>query len=275
MKRNAYDFLPKPFTPDQLRVVIRRGLERRRLAAESARLRQEKEMMRENFITLVSHQLRSPLMSVKQYFGVIREGFAGEATDKQKEIIAKASGYIDSLLQLINDWLSMSRVEGGRIVERFEPVSLADVLSEVVEVLRPQAEAKKVVLELNLDDDLPLVNGDAKCLKEALLNVVTNGINYNFEGGTVTITAKGNDDGLVMEVSDTGIGISSENLPFIFDEFFRVKSAETRYISGTGLGLPIAKRIVEAHDGRISVVSEFGKGTTFSILLPKVECGIA
>jgi two-component system sensor histidine kinase/response regulator len=274
MKRNAYDFLPKPFTPDQLRVVIKRGLERRRLVAESARLHQEKEMMRENFITLVSHQLRSPLVSVKQYFGVIREGFAGEATDKQKEIIAKAAGYIDSLLQLINDWLNMSRVEGDRIIERFEPISLAPVFSEIVEILAPQAETKRVVLKLDLGSHLPLINGDSKCLKEAFLNVVTNGINYNHEGGTVTIRAKEDDNDLVLDISDTGIGISQENLPFIFDEFFRVKSAETRYISGTGLGLPIAKRIIEAHDGRINVVSEPGKGTTFRILLPKVECGV-
>ena len=271
MKRNAYDFLPKPFTPDQLRIVVKRGLERRRLAVESARLRREKEIMRESFVTLVSHQLRSPLASIKQYFGVIREGFAGEVTDKQKEIIRKAGGYIDSLLQLIDDWLDMSRVEAGRIAEKFELISLSPVLSETFEVLNPQAEAKKVVLELNSRDNLPLINGDPKCLKEAFLNLVSNGINYNREGGTVTVTVKEQGDDLAVEVSDTGIGISRENLPFIFDEFFRVKSRETLYIRGTGLGLPIAKRIIEAHNGRINVVSELGKGTTLSIFLPKAE----
>ena len=271
MKLNAYDFLPKPFTPDQLRIVIERGLERRRLAAESARLRREKEMMRENFITLVSHQLRSPLASVKQYFGVIREGFAGEVTDKQKEIIQKADGYIDSLVQLINDWLDMSRVEAGRVRDKSEPVSLAAVLSETLGVLKPQAEAKKVVLELNSADNLPQLNGDPKCLKEAFLNLVSNGINYNREGGTVTITVREQGDDLIVKVSDTGIGISQENLPFIFDEFFRIKSKETQHITGTGLGLPIAKRIIEAHNGCVKVVSELGRGTTFSIFLPKAQ----
>ena len=271
MKRNAYDFLPKPFTPDQLRIVIERGLERRRLRAESARLRREKQMMRENFITLVSHQLRSPLASVKQYFGVIREGFAGEITDKQKEIIEKAGEYIDSLLQLINDWLDMSRVEAGRIRDKFEPISLVPVLSETLEVLKPQAEAKQVVLELHAGDNLPLIHGDPKCLKEAFLNLVSNGITYNHEKGKVTITVKDQDDDLGVEVSDTGIGISQENLPFIFDEFFRVKSRETQHIAGTGLGLPIAKRIIEAHNGSAKVISEPGRGTTFHILLPKAQ----
>jgi two-component system sensor histidine kinase/response regulator len=271
MKLKAYDFLPKPFTPDQLRIVIGRGLERRRLAAESARLRREKEMMRENFITLVSHQLRSPLTSVKQYFGVIREGFAGDVTEKQKEIIRKAGDYIDSLLKLINDWLDMSRVEAGRIKDKSEPVSLAAVLSEVVEALKPQAEGKKVVLELNLADNLPQLIGDPNCLKEAFLNLISNAITYNREEGMVTVTAKEQGDDLVVEVSDTGIGISKENLPFIFDEFFRVKSKETQHISGTGLGLPIAKKIIEAHNGCIKVTSEPGVGTTFSIILPKAQ----
>lgn len=269
MKRDAYDFLPKPFTPDQLRIVVERGLERRRLAVESARLRREKEMMRENFITLVSHQLRSPLASVQQYFGVIREGFAGEATDTQKEIIEKAGGYIDSLMQLIDDWLNMSRVEAGKIVEKFEPVSLVPILSETLETLKPQAEAKKVVLELSSSNNLPLIKGDPKCLKEAFLNLVSNGIKYNHEEGRVTVSVKEQRDDLVVDVSDTGIGISRENLPFIFDEFFRVKSRETLHITGTGLGLPIAKRIIEAHNGHTKVVSELGRGTTFSILLPK------
>ncbi|MBN2315381.1 MAG: response regulator [Sedimentisphaerales bacterium] len=271
MKRNAYDFLPKPFTPDQLRIVIERGLERRRLAAETERLRREKEMMRENFVTLVTHQLRSPLTSVKQYFGVIREGFAGEATDEQKEMIEKAAGKIDRLLELINDWLDMSRVEAGKIAENFERVSLTPMLSEILEELKPQAEARKVSLELHPGDNPIVIDGDPKCLKEAILNLVNNGINYNRAGGSVTIDQKSQDNDLVVEVSDTGIGIPQEDLPFIFDEFFRVKSRETQHIPGTGLGLPIAKKIIEAHKGRMKVASELGRGTTFSILLPKAN----
>ncbi|MFC1633523.1 hybrid sensor histidine kinase/response regulator [Planctomycetota bacterium] len=271
MKRKAYDFLPKPFTPDQLRIVTERGLERRRLIAETARLYREKEVMRENFMTLVSHQLRSPLNSVKQYFGVIREGFVGEVTDKQKEIIEKAGDSIDGLLQLINDWLDMSRIEAGRIVEEFEPVCPTPMLFDILEVLKPQAEAKNVVLELKSDDNLPRVNGDPKCLREVFLNLLSNGINFNHEEGRVTVTVKEHGDDLVVDVSDTGIGISQENLPFIFEEFFRVKSRETQHITGTGLGLPIAKRIIEAHNGCIKVESELGRGTTFSILLPKAQ----
>jgi len=269
MKRDAYDFLPKPFTPDQLRIVTRRGLERRALTVEAAKLQQEKEKMKENFITLVSHQLRSPLASIQQYFEVILEGFVGDMASKQREMIKDASKRIDELLKLVNDWLNMSHIEAEKLTEKFEPVDLTSIISEIVELLKPLANDRKVALEMDLRDSHPVVQGDGESFKQAFTNLVSNGINYNRRGGMVTISTREEDNQLVVGISDTGIGISQENLPFIFDEFFRVKTKETRGITGSGLGLPIAKRIIEAHDGSINVVSELGKGTTFSILLPK------
>lgn len=282
MKRHAYDFLSKPFTPDQLRIVVKRGLERRRLAMEAERLRHEKELMQKNFVTLVSHQLRSPLASARQYFSVIREGFAGDVTDKQKQIIERASKYLDDLMQLISDWLDMSRIDSSRIAEKLEPVALGSLLSEVLELVKPLAEAEQVTLNLRPCQGDCEVFGDQRSLKQAIMNLVSNAIQYNREGGAVTISTRNEaretrpagrsgKDEVVVEISDTGIGISRENLPFIFDEFFRVKSSETQRIAGSGLGLPIVKRIVEAHNGRIRVRSEPGKGTTFSIYLPRPE----
>jgi len=269
IKRNAYDFVPKPFTPDQLRIVIERGLERRRLAIESARLQQEKEMMKKNFVTLVSHQLRSPLASIKQSFVVILEGFAGEVASKQKEMIEKAGEHIDCLLQLINDWLNMSRIEADDLTKKFEPVDLIIVLSETLKLLKPLADAGKVTLEFNLNDNLPMVQGDRESLKHVFMNLIGNGINYNREGGTVTVNEGEQGDDLVIDICDTGIGISEDDLHFIFEDFFRVKSKETRGINGSGLGLPIVKRIIEAHNGSIRVASKVGQGTAFCVILPK------
>lgn len=271
IKLNAYDFIPKPFTPDQLRIVVERGLERRRLAIESARLQQEKEIMKENFITLVSHQLRSPLASVKQYFVVILEGFTGEVSSKQKEMIERASNHIDFLLQLINDWLDMSRIEAGNITKKFGPVDLILILSETLQLLIPLADARKVTIDLNLHDNLPMIQGDRESLKQAFTNLISNGIYYNREGGTVTVSTAEEGNDLTVEICDTGIGISEDNLHFIFEEFFRVKCKETQGLNGSGLGLPIAKRIIEAHNGSIRVTSEVGKGTTFCVTLPKIK----
>lgn len=271
IKLNAYDFIPKPFTPDQLRIVVERGLERRRLAIESARLQQEKEIMKENFITLVSHQLRSPLASVKQYFVVLLEGFTGDVASKQKEMIERASKHIDFLLQLINDWLDMSRIEAGNITKKFGPVDLILILSETLQLLIPLADARKVTIDLNLHDNLPMIQGDRESLKQAFTNLISNGIYYNREGGTVTVSTAEEGNDLTVEICDTGIGISEDNLHFIFEEFFRVKCKETQGLNGSGLGLPIAKRIIEAHNGSIRVTSEVGKGTTFCVTLPKIK----
>jgi len=273
MKRNAYDFIPKPFTPDQLRIIVGRGLEKRRLTLESERLRQEKEIIRENFTTLVSHQLRSPLISIQQYFNVILEGFAfkGEWNSHQKDLIEEMTKRIDGLLTFVNDWLNMSRIEAGKLVDKFEPVDLVSLLTEAIEPLKLIAEDRRVTLKTDLCDSLPAVQGDGESLKQAFTNLVSNGINYNLEGGTVTIRTREENNYLAVEISDTGIGISQENLHFIFDEFFRVKTKETRGVTGSGLGLPIAERIIEAHNGSIKVVSELSKGTTFTILLPKAE----
>jgi len=271
MKRNAYDFIAKPFTPDQLRIVIERGLERRRLAVESARLRREKERMKENFVTLVTHQLRSPLASVKQYLVVILDEYAGELAGKQKEMIERASKHVDSLLQLISDWLDISHIDAGNLMKKFEPVDLALILSETLQLVVPLAEARKVTIKLNLHDEIPVIQGDRESLKQAFTNLIGNGICYNREGGKVTVSTREDGNYLVLEICDTGIGISEDNLHFIFEEFFRVKSKETRGINGSGLGLPIAKRVIEAHNGSIKVASQIDKGTTFYVTLPKKE----
>lgn len=271
MKRNAYDFLPKPFTPDHLRIVIKRGVEKRRLLIERTQLQQEKEIMRRNFVTLVSHQLRSPLASVKQYFSVILGGYAGETVSKQKQMIEEAGGYVDSLIQIIDDWLEISRIEAGDLAGKSEAIALPSILSDTVRLLRSSAEAKRVTLEMNSSGELSVVEGDGDSLKQAFTNLIDNGIKYNREGGAVIVSVGEEAHHLVVKVSDTGIGISEDDIPFIFDEFFRVKGKETRCINGTGLGLPIAQRIIEAHSGFIKVVSELGKGSTFSVFLPTAE----
>jgi len=191
--------------------------------------------------------------------------------DRQKEMVKGASKCIDELLKLVKDWLNMSHIEAGNLTDNLESVPLAAVLYEIMELLKLLGEAKKITLQTDLGDNLPVVTGNRESLKQAFTNLISNAIEYNREGGMVTVSAREQDNHLVVEISDTGVGISQENLGFIFEEFFRVKNKETRGISGSGLGLPIAKRIIKAHNGFIRVVSELGKGSTFSVFLPKAE----
>ena len=269
MKRGAYDFLPKPFTPDELRLVVKRGLEKRRLEQETAALRAEKERMKRNFVTLVSHELRSPLVAVEQYLAVLGEGILDEEPAKQKKVLSRVRERVKELLTLVHEWLDISRIEAGRIVEKFEPLDLGTVLVEAAERMRGLAEPGRITIEISVPDDPGTMEGDREALNHLFGNLIGNAIKYNREEGRVHIRLEEDENDFVATVSDTGVGIPPEGLPFIFDEFFRVKTRETRKLTGSGLGLSLVKKIVEAHKGRIKVSSELGQGTTFTVILPK------
>jgi signal transduction histidine kinase len=271
MKKGAYDFLPKPFTPDQLRIIIRRGSERRRLIKETERLRREKMLMEENFITMVSHQLRSPLGTIAQYFEVILGGMVGKVEPRQKEMLVKARDRLMNLMGLINDWLDMARMNKGQIVDRLRPLSLKELLRDIVEFIQPSAQKEGILLDLIPNSGKNRILGDEETLKQVFSNLITNAIKYNKLNGTVKVSLDETEDSVLVKVEDTGIGIPEEHLDYIFDQFYRVKKKSEKKSEGTGLGLSIAKKIVEAHAGTIKVASETGKGSTFTVVLPKAR----
>jgi two-component system sensor histidine kinase/response regulator len=271
MKKGAYDFLPKPFTPDQLRLIIKRGLERRRLIQETETLRREKKLMEENFITMVSHQLRSPLCTIAQYFEVILGGMAGKVEPKQEEMLSKARDRLENLMELINDWLDLARMNRGQIVDKFKTLSLQDVLKDIVEFIQPSAQKDNVVLELVPYSGDDSVLGDDETLKHVFSNLITNAIKYNKPNGSIKVFMEEKEHSIEANVEDTGRGIPEEHLPYIFDQFYRVKQDKTQKSKGTGLGLSIAKKIVEAHGGTIKVNSQLGEGSTFTVILPKAK----
>lgn len=271
MKMGAYDFLPKPFTPDELRIIIKRGLERRKLTLETESLRREKKLIEENFITMVSHQLRSPLVAIQQYFEVILAGMAGKVDKKQKEMILRARDRLEALLNLISDWLDVARLDNGQIVDKLKPLSLKKILKKLTEDMYPLAQQNDISFEFGPSSENDIVQGDEETLKQVFSNLITNAIRYNKPKGRVLITIKENKEFIAAEIQDTGIGIAKEHLSFIFDQFYRVKRGEDQKIKGAGLGLSIAKKIVDAHRGTIQVSSEEGKGSTFTVFLLKGE----
>ena len=266
MKRGAYDFLPKPFTPDELRIIVRRGLERRQSIRETKTLRNEKEKMRKNFISMVSHELRSPLAAVQQNLMVITGGMAGEISANTQQMLLRMKERIKGLIGLINDWLDMSRIESGEMITHVESVDLNSVLTDVVELLKPLADEKNVTLQLTLPDHFPSISGNPETLRMLFTNLINNGIKYNREGGTVETIVEEEQPGVKIIVKDTGIGIPQDKLPLIFEQFYRVKGKDN--VIGSGLGLSIVQKIVAAHGGTIQVESELEKGTTFTVYLP-------
>jgi signal transduction histidine kinase len=269
MKRGAYDFLPKPFTPQELRLIIKRGLERIELIREAESLRKEKKLIEENFITMVSHQLRSPLVAITQYFEVILGGIAGEVAPKQKDMLVKARARLNNLLELINDWLDIARMDGGSIVDKLKSVSLAKLIKKQLDFLEPYAEKNKVTLSLSSVSGSDTALGDSDSLEQVFSNLISNAIKYNKPNGTIGVLIKEEEDYISTEIKDTGIGISEEHIPYLFDQFYRVSRSEDKKQKGSGLGLAIAKKIVDAHNGSIQVTSKPGKGSVFTVQLPK------
>jgi PAS domain S-box-containing protein len=228
----------------------------------------ELDRMKSDFVAMVSHELRSPVASIQQQLSVILEGFSGDVTERQMRMLTRAKERARSLLDLIGDLLDLSKIEAGMVVQYREPLRLEELLEGVRKSMLPDVEAKGLKMKLHVKRPISPVNGDRNNLEGVFTNLVNNAIKYTPEGGEITIRIKGAGKNVRIEVSDTGIGISKVDLPRIFDRFYRVKSEKTRQIVGTGLGLSIVKHIVEAHLGTISVESEEGGGSTFTVVLP-------
>jgi len=267
MKKGTYDFLPKPFTPDELRLITQRGLEKRQLILETIALRREKETLREHYAAIVSHELKSPLGAVQQNLYVLADDLSEVLTEEQTTKFKRLQTRIDDLVKLINTWLRAISVDVSTIRESFEPVSIPTVIAKAVENVQTHATGKAVDIEVLVADRLSDVNGDEGTLVEAVVNIVGNAVKYTRYEGNVSIRAKEEGGKLHIIVTDNGVGIAKEDLPHLFEDFYVGKS-KTEGERRSGVGLAITRRIIEAHDGFISVDSELGKGSTFVIQLP-------
>ena len=228
----------------------------------------EMEQMKSDFVSMVSHEVRSPMNSLLMQIKVILDGLAGDVTDKQREILERASGKILGLSDMVSELLDLSRIESGLISSEKEAVDIAGLLTEQVAFHSPGAAEKSIVLDLQVTGELPPVLANLRSMEEVLTNLITNAIKYSPENSQVTISAMVENEYVSISVQDTGYGIPEEDLDNVFNRFYRVKDANTRTILGTGLGLALVKSIIEAHHGSIKVTSILGTGSTFTVLLP-------
>jgi two-component system phosphate regulon sensor histidine kinase PhoR len=223
--------------------------------------------MKSAFVSMVSHEIRSPLSTILTQIHVLTDGLAGKVSAKQADILGKISRKVQGLVELSNELLSLSRIEAGLILQDKEQVQLMDILENLVGFMQTKAEKKNISLNFK-KANLPLINADAKSMETVFDNLITNAITYTPEGGKVNVTGAVKGDFLEIKVSDTGYGIASDELPRVFERFYRVQTDKTRHIIGTGLGLPIVKSIVEAHNGSVRVESKEGVGSTFYVRIP-------
>ena len=219
------------------------------------------------FMSIVAHDLKSPLAAIQSYFGVMLGGYAGELNEKHNQMIERSSERIDGLLELISDLLDISRIETGQIIREMGELSPAEIVSEPIEDAVGLGEQNRIEVISNIPPDLPSIQGSPIRLRQLFTNLLSNAVKFTPEGGTVNFNITEKDGFIVGEIEDTGIGIPGKDLPHIFEDFYRASNAQ---VQGTGLGLPIVKRIVEAHGGTIEVESpslKTGIGTKFTFTL--------
>lgn len=270
MKKGAYDFLPKPFTPEEFRLITRRGLEKRKLTLETIALRREKEMLREHFAHIVSHELKSPLNAVQQNLMALEFEVSGSLTEVQKDKFSRTKNRINDLIKMINSWLRAISIDAEQMKDTFTQISVKDEISRALENVQPYAQRKDVEIVTSLKEPIPSVLGDGLSLSEALGNIIGNAVKYSRDGSKVFVKAEDCGSEVLFSVKDEGIGIAAEDVPHIFEGFYRGKSGQA-VASGHGIGLAVSRQIIEAHKGTITVESEPGKGTTFIVRLPKIN----
>lgn len=221
------------------------------------------DTMKSEFVANVSHELKTPLTSIKAYTEALLDM---TEDDQMKQFLKVIDEESDRLLFLINDLLNVSRIQSGKMKMNFALTEPKSIVHEVLSISKVQSTKHKIVLEIA--DGLPEMMLDKEKLKEVMINLMSNAIKYSPEGGNVWVRMRQEESNLRIEIQDQGMGISKENLPKLFNAFYRVDSSITAEIPGTGLGLVIVKAIVEHHGGKIWLDSDLGKGTTFFILIP-------
>ncbi len=224
--------------------------------------------MKSDFVSAVSHELRTPLTSIKGYTALVRGGKLGPVTKEQSERLEKINRHTDYLTNLISDLLDIARIESGRVGMAIRPIDLERIVESVVDLLGPQIKERELQIRNNLPKGLPAIPADESNLQRVFVNLLSNAIRFTPPQGVISISGKPGPTHLELSVSDTGIGIPPEDLSQLFTEFFRADNPINRERKGTGLGLVLVKRIVEAHGGRIGVASNVGTGTTFTFTLP-------
>ncbi|MBF0569589.1 MAG: GAF domain-containing sensor histidine kinase [Candidatus Omnitrophica bacterium] len=222
------------------------------------------------FISAVSHELRTPLTSIKGFASILLTGKLGTIPDQAKERIAKINIHSDHLHKLIDDLLDIARIESGRVEMKTVLQPVKPMVDNIADLLAPQLNTKGVTLKVNIPAEMPEIEFDARQVERVFINLIGNAIKFTPPKGTITVNAIPLHDQqeALLEIADTGIGIKKDDLAKIFDEFYRVENEINMNVKGTGLGLALAKNIVEAHGGKIWVTSEPGEGTTFHFTLP-------
>lgn len=265
-KRGAWDFLAKPFTPEELKNTVRKAASRLILTRQARKLVDEKRKVRFQFITVLAHELKAPLAAIEGYLHIIKNHTAGDSLPAYDQVIDRSLVRLDGMRKMIIDLLDMTRIESGEKQRDLTEVEVMAVARRAIDTNLPEARNRGISITLLTAAPLTMT-ADAGELEIILNNLISNAVKYNRDNGRVDIRIVPEENRVVLSVSDTGIGLASEEAERLFNDFVRIKNEKTKNILGSGLGLSIVKKLAQLYGGEVSVASRPDEGSTFIVTL--------
>jgi len=266
VKSGAFDFIAKPFTPAELKATVDKAAHSLLIARQLRKLAQERHQVRFQFISVLGHELKSPLNSIDGYLDIIKRRTIGSDLSAYDQMLDRCQVRINGMRKLITDLLDLTRIESGQKKRELMEIDVRQIAEAAIDTVLPEAEKRHIEIELHAEKDM-LIHGDRGEIEIILNNLISNAVKYNKDGGKVETFLNQENDYLKIVVKDTGIGLTQEEASRLFNEFIRIKNDKTKNILGSGLGLAIVKKIVTLYNGKITVESQPDVGSTFTVLL--------
>ena len=266
IKRGAYDFLAKPFTPEELRAVVTKAGGSLILARHARQLAEDKKRIRFQFISVLAHELKSPLSAIEGYLQLLRDPSVRDDDATCSHVVERCVVRSVGMRKMIRDLLDLTALESGQKVREVQDLDLETIARAAVENVAAEAAERGIDIEIDIATLVPL-RGDPWEIQTLLNNLVSNAVKYNRDGGRVALHVSRDDGKVTVQVADTGIGMTAEETARLFSDFARIKNEKTRDILGSGLGLSTVRKVCALYGGDVTVESEPGVGSTFTAVL--------
>jgi two-component system sensor histidine kinase/response regulator len=262
-RRGAYDFLAKPFTPEELRGAVRKAARHLILQRQARRLAEEKRQVRFQFVSVLAHEMKSPIAAIEGYLQMMRERSIGDRLEDYDRMFDRCLIRIEGMRKMITDLMDLTSIESGQRPRVITTVDLTEAARQAVENVKSETERRNISLQM----DIPAgayMEADRAEVEMIFSNLISNAVKYNRDGGSVHLSVLANGEEVRIQVEDTGIGMTQEEIQRLFADFSRIKNEKTRHILGSGLGLSTLKKLVTLYDGDINVKSKPDVGSTFT-----------
>ena len=265
-KQGAFDFLAKPFTPMELKETIYKAVKHLVLMRQAHKLTEEKRKVRFQFISVLAHEMKAPLAALDGYLNILRERAAGDSQEVYDHMLDRCLTRIQGMRKMITDLLDLTRIESGERKRDVSEVDVREIVHTSIDTATPEAQERSISISFHENGPV-LMQADRSELEIVFNNLITNAVKYNRDGGRVDVELHADGGQVSIVVTDTGIGMSTEEAARLFSDFVRIKNEKTRNILGSGLGLSTVKKIALLYGGEVSVASETDKGSRFTVTL--------